>query len=79
MSIGVVCLIKSHRAGGQPAPFNYQVQVGRDQVVPTEAEGLHVEWEASVKSLLAEGKLDFTKFENNLTPEGVVFDVGWGL
>lgn len=39
VSIGVVCLIKSHRAGGQPAPFNYQVQVGRDQVVPTEAEG----------------------------------------
>lgn len=38
-----------------------------------------MEWEASVKSLLAEGKLDFTKFENNLTPEGMVFDVGWGL
>lgn len=54
--LGVVCLIKSHRAWGQPALFNYQVQVESGQVVPIKAEGLHVEWEVSMKSVLAEGK-----------------------
>lgn len=55
----MVSLIKSHRAWGQPALFNYQVQVGRDQVVPTEGEGLPVEWEVSLKSVLAEGKRNY--------------------
>jgi len=48
--------MKSHRAWGHPALFNYQVQVGSGQVVPIKAEGLHVKWEVSVKSVLAEGK-----------------------
>lgn len=53
--------------------------MGSGQVVPIKAEGLHVEWDVSVKSVLAEGKkglkLGFTKFENSLTREGVVLDV----
>lgn len=30
--------------------------MGSGQVVPIKAEGLHVEWEVSVKSVLAKGK-----------------------
>lgn len=30
--------------------------MGSGQVVPIKAEGLHAEWEVSVKSVLAEGK-----------------------
>lgn len=63
----MVSLIKSHRAWGQQALFNYQTQVGRDQVVPTKAEGLHVEWEVSVKSVLAEGKRNYILLSLKIT------------
>lgn len=33
--------------------------MGRDQVVPTEGEGLPAEWEVSSKSVLAEGKRNY--------------------
>lgn len=45
MCTGGVCPVRRHRAWGQPALFGYEVQVGRGQVVPVKAEGLHVERE----------------------------------
>lgn len=81
MSIGVVCLIKSHRAWGQPAPSSFQLSGpgGKRPGASYEGWGTACGVGGFCEVSFGKGEIDFTMFENNLTPEGVVFDVGRGL